>query len=704
LSPSGPQTYGVVTGGAPAVTRSFTFTAAGTCGGSITTVLQLQDGVINYGNFTNTFILGVAGASNTNNYSSGGVAASIQDFTTVDVPIVVAGVGSITDVNVKVRLTHTWDGDMAISLIHPDGTAVALASNQGGPGDDFGSGASNCSGTFTVFDDSAGTAIGAGTAPFAGSYRPDGSLAALNGKSMTGTWYLRINDVGPQDTGIVHCVQLDIATPTYTCTDCSSTSLAITGNPSPQDVCTGSLASFTVTAAGANLAYQWQKNSVDLSEGGHYSGVSNATLNVSPTDAGDAANYRCLVSNTGGSVTSTVAALTIKTPTAVTSQPVFQGVCLAGSAQFSVTATGAGVITYQWQKNTVDLSNSGHYSGVTSNVLTVVNADNSDAATYRCVVTADCGSVNSSNATLTVSYPVLSVNPGSLSFGTIVTGATAYSSFTVSNIGCGTLNVTATTGGPFGVNTNLLGVTAGGATNVTVSFAPGSAAAFTNNVLFSSNGGTSTNLVTGNGAEAPIAGFTAMPTSGQVPLNVTFTDTSTGTITNRFWQFGDGGMTNTLATNVVHVYAAPGSNTVWLLVSGPVGVSSNSALVVVLTAFEQWQMDQFGCLTCPQAAATADPDGDGFTNEQEFLAGTNPQNSLSALRIVTTAASNGNFYVTFTSASGRFYDVQRNANLVVTNGWSTFTNNVPGTGGTVLVVDPGAGAWTNMFYRVRLAP
>jgi PKD repeat protein len=54
---------------------------------------------------------------------------------------------------------------------------------------------------------------------------------------------------------------------------------------------------------------------------------------------------------------------------------------------------------------------------------------------------------------------------------------------------------------------------------------------------------------------------------------VNFSDTSAGTITNRFWQFGDGATTNTTATTVAHTYVLPGTNTVTLTVSGPLGVN-----------------------------------------------------------------------------------------------------------------------------------
>ncbi|NLE56879.1 MAG: hypothetical protein GX616_00850, partial [Planctomycetes bacterium] len=177
----------------------------------------------------------------------------------------------------------------------------------------------------------------------------------------------------------------------------------ITQQPAAQNVCPGSTAVFSVTATGeGTLTYQWQKNQVNLSNGGHYSGVTTNTLTVSNADSSDAANYRCVVSNAGGSTNSNSAALTLKAATTITQHPSNQTVAVGGTANFSVTATGYGTLTYQWQKNQVNLSNGGHYSGVTTATLTISNADSNDAASYRCVVTAGCGSVTSNSATLTV--------------------------------------------------------------------------------------------------------------------------------------------------------------------------------------------------------------------------------------------------------------------------------------------------------------
>lgn len=70
----------------------------------------------------------------------------------------------------------------------------------------------------------------------------------------------------------------------------------------------------------------------------------------------------------------------------------------------------------------------------------------------------------------------------------------------------------------------------------------------------------------------PVADFTATPTLGGVPLNVTFTDLSTGTPTAWSWDFGDGN--NSTAQDPSHEYASPGLYTVTLTVSNSFGSDS----------------------------------------------------------------------------------------------------------------------------------
>jgi len=217
--------------------------------------------------------------------------------------------------------------------------------------------------------------------------------------------------------------------------------------------------------------------------------------------------------------------------------------------------------------------------------------------------------------------------------------------------------------------------------------------------------------ITNLGAVAgPVAIFSGNPTNGTEPLAVTFTDTSTGTITNRFWDFGDGSTTNVTTTTVLHTYAA-GTNTVKLVVAGSAGVSTNTKpnYITVLTAFQAWQVQYFGSTTNAAGAANADPDGDGMSNMQEFLTGTDPTNGGSAFRITSVVRTGSDVLVTWTTGLGRTNALQSttgtgggsyNTNgfaaiFTVTNTTSTVTNRL----------DPNAATnFPSLFYRVRLVP
>ncbi len=73
----------------------------------------------------------------------------------------------------------------------------------------------------------------------------------------------------------------------------------------------------------------------------------------------------------------------------------------------------------------------------------------------------------------------------------------------------------------------------------------------------------------------PVAGFTATPLSGHIPLPVQFTDASTGVVTSYLWDFGDGNTSS--ASNPLHTYHAPGSYNVSLMVANDGGSNTTSA-------------------------------------------------------------------------------------------------------------------------------
>jgi PKD repeat protein len=223
---------------------------------------------------------------------------------------------------------------------------------------------------------------------------------------------------------------------------------------------------------------------------------------------------------------------------------------------------------------------------------------------------------------------------------------------------------------------------------------------------------------------APSAAFFANPPVGIAPLAVTFIDTSSGTVTNWYWNFGDGSSTNVTTASVTHVYPL-GTYTVTEIVSGPGGSSASTQMnyIMALTEFANWQWQYFQCTSCPQAQPGADPYGKGMSNTNQYLAGFSPTNSAAYLHIISVAKANGtNVVVTFLGANGdssysggptsrtnvlEYTTPTANGSYV-----NSFTN--PPVGSVILNAANGLGTVTNMidfggatnspsrYYRVRV--
>jgi hypothetical protein len=95
--------------------------------------------------------------------------------------------------------------------------------------------------------------------------------------------------------------------------------------------------------------------------------------------------------------------------------------------------------------------------------------------------------------------------------------------------------------------------------------------------------------------------------------------------------------------------------------------------------------------------ATGDPDHDGVSNEQEFIAGTDPRNAQSFLRITNISAFTG-VTLAFEAISNKTYTVLYQEALG-SNVWQTLTNIAtrPTNGLEIIVDAPGV---TNRFYRL----
>jgi len=116
--------------------------------------------------------------------------------------------------------------------------------------------------------------------------------------------------------------------------------------------------------------------------------------------------------------------LCVTYPPSIVQQPSSQSVVVGGMATFTIVAAGTSPLGYRWQKNLVNLSDGGHYSGCTTPTLTITGASQNEAASYRCVVTNAYGSTNSSTATLTLAVydPCLAVTNADFESGFTLAG------------------------------------------------------------------------------------------------------------------------------------------------------------------------------------------------------------------------------------------------------------------------------------------
>src|SRR6266403_41121 len=278
------------------------------------------------------------------------------------------------------------------------------------------------------------TAVAAGTAPLGYQWQKNGaSIAGATSASYT-TPATTIADSGSTFAVVVTntagTVTSSVATLTVNATPVAPT---ITTQPTNQTVTAGQTASFSAVATGtAPLTYQWRKNSVAIS------GATSFSYTTPPTTSFDnGAQFIVVVSNTGGSATSSAATLTVSAaPVApsITTQPASQTVTMGQTASFSVAASGTAPLSYQWNRNGTAIS-----GGTSSSYITPATSSSDNGALFTVLVSNTAGSVTSGVATLTVNAaplaPSLTTQPVSQ---TVTAGQTA--SFSVAATGTAPLS------------------------------------------------------------------------------------------------------------------------------------------------------------------------------------------------------------------------------------------------------------------------
>lgn len=170
---------------------------------------------------------------------------------------------------------------------------------------------------------------------------------------------------------------------------------SITAQPQNVTVTNGADATFAVTAAGtAPLSYRWYKGSAGIQA------ATGSSYTVSAASTNDIGGYSVVITNASGSVTSSVATLTVLVPPVILTQPLSVTVTNGASANFTVVATGLPAPTYQWTFNGTNLA------GATLSSYSISKVQTSNAGTYKVVVSNSSGSETSSAALLSVQTAV----------------------------------------------------------------------------------------------------------------------------------------------------------------------------------------------------------------------------------------------------------------------------------------------------------
>jgi subtilase family serine protease len=178
---------------------------------------------------------------------------------------------------------------------------------------------------------------------------------------------------------------------------------AISTQPTNLTTLSGSNAVFSATATGsAPLVYQWLENGTNLANGAGISGATTNLLALAAVTTNSGGNYSLVVTNVFGSITSSVAILTIAAAPVITTQPTNLTLLAGSTAIFSATAGGSAPLFYHWKKNSGNVANGANISGATSNVLTLTDIITNMSGNYSLVVTNFYGSITSSVAVLNV--------------------------------------------------------------------------------------------------------------------------------------------------------------------------------------------------------------------------------------------------------------------------------------------------------------
>ena len=212
----------------------------------------------------------------------------------------------------------------------------------------------------------------------------------------------------------------------------------IYGEPQSVSAPVGTTVYFYVAAYGTGtISYQWQYQVPGSATWANVTAAAGKTALYSLTVQArhDQYKYRCRVTNSSGTAVSKTAVLSVVEVPKITAEPTDVSATIGKPATFSVTASGNGMLTYQWQYSTDGGEN---WINVTTNGRARTYTISSVAARhlnylYRCEVSLSGGGSVTSDSARLVSVPVISISPASktasvgetVTFTSSVTGGVA---------------------------------------------------------------------------------------------------------------------------------------------------------------------------------------------------------------------------------------------------------------------------------------
>lgn len=218
-------------------------------------------------------------------------------------------------------------------------------------------------------------------------------IATESGNGSVAQWTGTLDETESYHLGIWSASGVANYTVNLTADIIQAAELEISSQPVDVIVNEGETATFSVIATGSGtLSYQWSLNDVVID------GATASTLVLSDVSSDDTGSYRVQITDDSDAVGFTSATLTVidRVPLLISEQPANVVVEVGESATFQVSASGSGVINYQWFVNNLEIA------GATSEefVLVAALADNGNA--YTVLISDDNGSVTSTPAVLTV--------------------------------------------------------------------------------------------------------------------------------------------------------------------------------------------------------------------------------------------------------------------------------------------------------------